>query len=156
MHSTAFILCYHFIYYLFTEFIRSFTISTLQLIMDGSHMFPSKLSSACNYYTDDSKQNKFGNNLRHDKSVLGDDPDNHFWNNMNHALTSEYYNEMSFNNTCSDNQNLSLLYLNIRSVPLHFTECLSYLDTLNINFKIIALCETAIVTTLYIECQTTI
>ena len=113
--------------------------------MDSSHILPSKLSSACNYYTDDSKQNKIGNNSRHDKSVLGDiDPDNHFSNNMNHAMTSEYYNEMSFNNTFSDNQNLSLLHLNIRSVPLHFTECLSYLDTLNVNFKIIALSETAI------------
>ena len=63
---------------------------------------------------------------------------------MNHAMTSEYYNEMSFNNTLSDNQNLPLLPLNIRSVLLHFTECLSYLDTLNVNFKIIALSETAI------------
>ena len=58
---------------------------------------------------------------------------------MNHAMTSEYYNEMPFNNTFSVNQNLSLLHLNIRSVPLHFTECLSYLGTLNVNFKIIAL-----------------
>ena len=122
--SIAFILYYHFIYYVFTEFILSFTISTLQL--DSSHILPSKLSSACNYYTDDSKQNKIGNNSRHDNSVLGViDPDNHFWNNMNHAMTSEYYNEMSFNNTFSDNQNL--LHLNIRSVRLHFTECLSYL-----------------------------
>ena len=145
MHSTALILCYHFIYYLFTEFIRSFIISTLQLIMDSSHILPSKLSSACNYYIYDSKQNNIGNNSRHGKSVLGDiDPDNHFWNNMNHTMTSEYYNEMSFNNTFSDNQNLSLLHLNIRSVPLHFTECSSYLDTLHVNFKIIALSETAI------------
>ena len=103
--------------------------------MDSSPILPSKLSSACNYHTDDSKQNKIGNNSRHDKSVLGD---------MNHTMTSEYYNEMSFNNTFLDNQNLSLLHLNIRSVPLHFTECLSYLDTLNVNFKIIALSETAI------------
>ena len=29
------------------------------------------------------------------------------------------------------------------SVSLHFTECLSYFDTLNVNFKIIALSETA-------------
>ena len=55
----------------------------------------------------------------------------------------EYYNDISFNNTFSDNQNRSLLHLNIRSVPLHFTECLSYFDTLNVNFKIIALSETA-------------
>ena len=81
------------------------------------------------------KQNKIRNNSRHDKSVLGDiAPINHFWNNMNHAMTLEYYNEMSFNDTFSDNQNISLLHQNIRSVPLHLTECLSYLDTLNVNF----------------------
>ena len=111
LHSTAFILCYHFINYVFTEFIRSFTISTLQLIMDSSHILPSKLSSACNYYTGYSKQNKNGQKLRHGKSVLGDiDPVNHFWNNMNHAMTSEYYNEMSFNNPFLDNKNRSLLH----------------------------------------------
>ena len=59
-------------------------------------------------------------------------------------MTSEYYNEISFNNSFSDNQYLSLLHLNIRSVPLHYTEFVSYLDTLNVHFKIIALSETAI------------
>ena len=32
----------------------------------------------------------------------------------------------------SDNNNLSILHLNIRSVPLHFSEFLYYLDTLDI------------------------
>ena len=36
------------------------------------------------------------------------------------------------------------MHLNIRNVPLHFTEFLCYLDTLDIEFKIIALSETAI------------
>ena len=36
------------------------------------------------------------------------------------------------------------MHLNIRNVPLHFTEFLCYLDTLDIEFKIIALNETAI------------
>ena len=40
--------------------------------------------------------------------------------------------------------NFSLIHLNIRSVPLHFTEFISYLDTLDIDFKIIAFSETAI------------
>ena len=78
---------YHFIYYVFTEFIRSFTISTWQLIIDSYYLLSSKTLSACNYYKDHSKQNKIGTNSRHDKIVLGDiDPDNHFWNNMNHAM----------------------------------------------------------------------
>ena len=59
-------------------------------------------------------------------------------------MTSQYYNDYSFNNTFSDNQNISFLHLNIRSVPLSYTECLSYLHTLNVNFKIIALSKTAI------------
>ena len=36
------------------------------------------------------------------------------------------------------------MHLNIRSLPVHFTELLCYLDTLDIEFKIIALSETAI------------
>ena len=36
------------------------------------------------------------------------------------------------------------MHLNIRSVPLHFTELLCYLDNLDIEFKIIALSETAL------------
>ena len=59
-------------------------------------------------------------------------------------MTSEYYNEISFNNTFLDYQNRSLLYLNIRSVPIHFAECVSYLDTLNVVSKILSLSETAI------------
>ena len=39
---------------------------------------------------------------------------------------------------------LSILHLNIRSVPLHFSEFLCYLDTLDLEFKIIALSETGI------------
>ena len=104
-----------------------------------------QLSSACNHYKYDSIQHLKDIFSRHDKSVLRDiDPDNNFLNNLNHTMTSEYYNEISFNNTLSDNQYLSLLHLNIRSVPLHYTEFVSYLDTLNVHFKIIALSETAI------------
>ena len=36
------------------------------------------------------------------------------------------------------------MHLNIRSIPLHFTELLCYLDSLNIEFKLIALSETAL------------
>ena len=48
------------------------------------------------------------------------------------------------NNTFSDNNNLSIFHLNIRSLPLHFSEFLCYLDTLDLEFKIIALSETGI------------
>ena len=59
-------------------------------------------------------------------------------------MTLKYYDEISFNNTFSDVRYLSLLHLNIRSIPLHLTEFVLYLDTLNVHFKIIALSEMAI------------
>ena len=71
------------------------------------------------------------------------DPDlNYYYHN--NSIKSEYYTEKQFNNTFSDNNNLSILHLNIRSVPLHFSEFLCYLDTLDLEFKIIALSETGI------------
>ena len=84
------------------------------------------------------------NYTEHDRSVLCDiDPDlNYYYHN--NSIKSEYYTEKQFNNTFSDNNNLSILHLNIRSVPLHFSEFLCYLDTLDIEFKIIALSETGI------------
>ena len=78
LRSIPFILCYLFLYSVFTDLIRSFTISTLQLTMDSSLMSP-QLSSACNHYKYDRKQNINYIFSRHDKSVLGDiDPDTHF------------------------------------------------------------------------------
>ena len=87
------------------------------------------------------------NYTEHDRSVLCDiDPDlNYYYHN--NSIKSEYYTEKQFNNTFSDNNNLSILHLNIRSVPLHFSEFLCYLDTLDIEFKIIALSETELITT---------
>ena len=84
------------------------------------------------------------NYTEHDRSVLCDiDPDlNYYYHN--NSIKSEYYTEKQFNNTFSDNNNLSILHLNIRSVPLHFSEFLCYLDTLDLEFKIIALSETGI------------
>ena len=79
----------------------------------------------------------------YDRSLLSDiDPNFNYlhYNNLN----SEYYNEQKFNSEFGNNLNFSLMHLNIRSVPLHFTEFLCYLDTLDIEFKIIALSETAI------------
>ena len=66
--------------------------------MDSSLMSP-HISPACNYYKYDRKQNINYIFSRHDTIVLGDiDPDTHFLNNLNHTMTSEYYNEISFNN----------------------------------------------------------
>ena len=59
-------------------------------------------------------------------------------------VNAEYYTEQSFNDNFSNNCNFSLMHLNIRSIPLHFTELLCYLDSLNIEFKLIALSETAL------------
>ena len=84
------------------------------------------------------------NYTEHDRSVLCDiDPDLYYYYH-NNSIKSEYYTEKQFNNTFSDNNNLSILHLNIRSVPLHFSEFLCYLDTVDLEFKIIALSETGI------------
>jgi len=72
------------------------------------------------------------------------DPDINYLSDANNNVTSNYYDENGFNAKFHNNNNLSLIHLNIRSVPLHFSEFLSYLDTLDIHFKIIALSETAI------------
>ena len=46
---------------------------------------------------------------------------------------------------CSNKSNEpSIIHLNIRSVPANFSQLRAHLDTLFINFKIIALSETAI------------
>ena len=80
----------------------------------------------------------------YDRSLLSDiDPDFNYLHNTR-SVNSEYYNEQQFNRKFGNNTNFSLMHLNIRSVPSHFEELLCYLDTLNIEFKIIALSETAI------------
>ena len=81
----------------------------------------------------------------YDRSLLNDiDPDTNYLNDASNNISSNYYNENSFNTKFKNNTNLSFIHLNIRSVPLHFSELLCYLDTLLINFKIIALSETSI------------
>ena len=72
------------------------------------------------------------------------DADNNYWNDVNNVISSKYYNECNFNLHFKKNTNFSLIHMNIRSVPLHFSEFLSYLNTLDIEFSIIALSETAI------------
>ena len=79
-----------------------------------------------------------------DRSALGDiDPDRNFLNEFT-SCSNTYYDDTEFNNKLRNSGNLSLLHLNIRSVRSHFTEFLCYLDTLDIDFKIIGLSETSI------------
>ena len=80
----------------------------------------------------------------YDRSILCDiDPDLNYLDSAC-KVNAEYYTEQSFNDNFSNNCNFSLMHLNIRSIPLHFTELLCYLDTLNIEFKLIAISETAL------------
>ena len=80
----------------------------------------------------------------YDRSILCDiDPDLNYLDSAC-KVNAEYYTEQSFNDNFSNNCNFSLMHLNIRSIPLHFTELLCYLDSLNIEFKLIALSETAL------------
>ena len=84
------------------------------------------------------------NHDNYDRSLLSDiDPDFNYLCN-NRTVNSDYYNEQEFNRKFSNNSSSSLIHLNSRSVPLHFNEFLCYLDTLDIEFKMIALSETAI------------
>ena len=78
------------------------------------------------------------------RSALGDkDPDRNFLNEFT-SCSNTYYNETDFNNKFRNSGNLSLLHLNIRSVRSHFIEFLCYLDTLDLDFKIIGFSETSI------------
>ena len=77
----------------------------------------------------------------YDNSILSDiDPDIHH----NNCGNSKYYNEYSFNNEFKKSYELSIFHLNIRSIAANFSKLRAQLDTLHINFKIIALSETAI------------
>ena len=61
-----------------------------------------------------------------------------------HYLTVDtpYYSEQLFRDTFGNNINLSMLHLNIRSVPDHILGFISFLDNLDIELKLIALSET--------------
>ena len=100
-----------------------------QLYNDASD-HKSNMCAFSNMYTND------------DRSILSDIiPDIHYFTN---SLNFEYYDESTFNNTFNRKTNLAIFHLNIRSVPLHLSEFVSYLDVLNIEFSIIALSETTI------------
>ena len=60
-----------------------------------------------------------GNVSGYDQSILSDiDPDIHYSNSVN----AQYYNESNFSKVFKDGNELSLIHLNIRSVPAHFSQ----------------------------------
>ena len=68
------------------------------------------------------------NDTKRDRSVMCDNDPDHNYYDHNNIIKSEYYTEKLFNNTFSDNNNLYILHLNIRSVPLDFSELLCYFN----------------------------
>ena len=79
----------------------------------------------------------------HDPSSLGNiDPDIHYLGTNNMSNMTHYYNDQSFRNKYGNNRNLSMLHINIRSIPDHFLELTTLLNNLDIELKIIAISET--------------
>ena len=70
------------------------------------------------------------------------DPDIHYLTVNNCPIDTPYYSEQLFRDTFGNNRNLSMLHLNIRSVPDHILGFISFLDNLDIELKLIALSET--------------
>ena len=82
---------------------------------------------------------------RPDHSILSDiDPDFNYLNIIKESISSNYYNETTFRKKYENSSNFSVIHLNIRSVVSHFTEFICYLDTLDFEFKVIGLSETAL------------
>ena len=81
----------------------------------------------------------------YDKSILIDiDPVINYLHSSGNLINWEYFNETTFMNTLTINTCFSMFHLKIRSVPLNFSELLTYLDVLEIEFKMIALSKTTI------------
>lgn len=77
------------------------------------------------------------------------DPDFNYFNSMttmNVAMQSDYFTENSFIKKLQQNNvlptALSLIHINIRSIPKHFDEWEYYLETLQFKFNIIGISET--------------
>ncbi len=62
--------------------------------------------------------------------------------NIYNGINCKYYNENSILQTYTQNKaKLSLLHFNIRSLNKHRTKFQAFLDTININFDVLALTE---------------
>ena len=124
-----------------------------KLIFEPATIMPVSIAhnSVDTHYIDNSNTNARstqGQNVNtnvmftHDRSLLNDiDPDINYIDSKC-QLNSRYYTEKEFNDSFKFNDNFSILHLNIRSIPTHFNEFVSYLDTLSIDFKVIGLSET--------------
>ena len=83
------------------------------------------------------------NCIDYDPSALGNiDPDVHYLTNTHNVNNTSYFIDQSFRKKYGANKNLSMLHLNIRSLPDHFLEFTTFLQNLDIELKIIALSET--------------
>ena len=65
------------------------------------------------------------------------DPDFHYLTVNSCPIDTPYFSEQLFRDKYGNNTNLSMLHLNIRSVPDHFLGLISFLDNLTIELKII-------------------
>ena len=72
------------------------------------------------------------------------DPDFHYLTVNSCPIDTPYFSEQVFRYKYGNNTNLSMLHLNIRSVPDHFLGLISFLDNLTIRLKIIALSDQTI------------
>ena len=87
--------------------------------------------------------NIYNVNEKYDHSILSQiDPDMNYPQLNDSLTTGNYYDENSFNCSLSNNNNLSLFHMNIRSIPKDFSDIKAYLANLNHSFSIIGISET--------------
>ena len=92
-------------------------------------------------YLDDVMNNNCFNSS--DQSALHKiDSEIHYLTVNNCPIDTPYYSEQLFRDKFGKNINLSMLHLNMRSVPDHILGFISFLDNLDIELKLIALSET--------------
>ena len=112
-----------------------------------------ELTSDCRLFGPDYAQTKifdpFDLNDEKDYIPCTDiNPDSYYYNDLSLSIqqNSNYYHENSFNQSFQrvfyDNDTLSLMHLNIRSIPSNLTKLIQYLSNLNVNFDIIGISET--------------
>ena len=81
------------------------------------------------------------NEDRTDYSELAEiDPDQNYLRNSKATLCS-YHNELSFNESFSKLNNVSIFHVNIRSIPRNLDQLTFYLNSLNHTFSVIAISE---------------
>ena len=80
---------------------------------------------------------------RTDLSALSNvDPDTNYLSSNMAYNNIRYFDDQHFRDKFKSKKNLSMLHLNIRTIPEHFIELTSYIDSLDIVFTIIAISET--------------